>query len=421
MKYYKYLAMTRQTLLGALICALALGGASSCKKKGPKKKPDPLIPVKVEPAVSRTLVSEVFLSGEVLADVEVRVFSLVPDRIESLRFEEGDRVKKDQVLAVIKGGALWQAVRQAQAGLTAAKTQEGLAKIELERMRKLYQTNTIAIAALQRAEAQHQVSKAQIKQMEAAVGQTHSTIANVVIRAPIDGVIGQRFLSKGDLAGPQFPLCTIIQTDEVRVKAMATELDVVSLKKAQPVKVNVPAFKNRSWPGQVDYIAPVIDRTTRSAWVTVLVKNPGGLLRPGMFADMRVQTAERPDVIMTLARAIVRRVNEEGKVEHLLYLADGDRAKLQLVSIGQRQGDLIEITKGLKAGDPVVVLGNERLRQGTRIRVIESKPNGVAQGSPAPVPMEAGAARSAPPVAPRASEDEPGAKPRPRVEAAVKP
>lgn len=379
-----------------LLTVALLFGAGGCKKKPPAKKAEPAIPVKVEPAATRTLTAEVFLTGEILADVEVRVFSLVPDRIESLKFEEGDRVKKDQVLAIIKGGAMWQAVRQAQAGLAAAKTQEGLAKIELERTRKLYQTNTVAIAALQRAEAQHEVAKAQIKQMEATVGQTHSTISNVVIRAPIDGVVGQRFLSMGDLAGPQFPLCTIIQTDEVRVKAMATELDVVSLQKDQPATVTVPAFKERSWPGKVDYIAPVIDRMTRSAWVTVLVKNPNGLLRPGMFADMRVQTAVRPDVVMILGRALVRRISEDGKVEHLVYLADQGVAKLRLVKIGLRQGDFIEVTQGLKAGDPVVVLGNERLRDGAKLRVVESRPSSVANGSRLP-PTQGTAPASSPP------------------------
>jgi membrane fusion protein (multidrug efflux system) len=362
---------------------VGLTGLGCNKAKGDEQKKERGVPVLVQPAASRTLVSQVFLAGEILADVEVRVFSLVPERITSLKFEEGDRVKKDQVLAVIKGGALYQAVRQAQAGLQAAKTQEKLAKLEMERTRKLFQTNTVAIAALQRAQAQYNVAAAQVKQMQATVGQSYTSIANVVIRAPIDGVVGQRFLSRGDLAGPGLPLCTIIQTDQVRVKAMATEFDLVKLRKGQPVKVTVPAFKKRIWKGKVDYIAPVIDRRTRSAWVTVLVDNPGGVLRPGMFADMQVKTGERGGVVMIPARAVTRRIDEGGKVRHIVFIAKGEKVRLRNVEIGQRQGALIEITGGLKKGEPVVTLGNHKLRDGSKIRQIKRKKK------PAPVKSEA--------------------------------
>jgi multidrug efflux pump subunit AcrA (membrane-fusion protein) len=133
----------------------------------------------------------------------------------------------------------------------------------------------------------------------------------------------------------------------------------------------VPAFEDREWRGKVDYIAPVIDRRTRSAWVTVLVKNPGGVLRPGMFADMRVQTGVRPDVVMTLARAVQRRVDARNRVRYHVFVLDGDRAKLRPVKIGARKEGLIEITQGLEKGEPVVVLGANRLRHGSRVKVRE--------------------------------------------------
>ncbi len=377
-----------------LIPALCLGVMGCNRAKGDQNKKQRSVPVEVQPASTGTLVSEVRLAGEIVADVEVRVFSLIPERITKLKFEEGDRVKKGQVLAVIKPGALWQAVRQAKAGLQAAKTQRKLAKIEMERTRKLFTTQTVAIAALQRAQAQFNVANAQVLQMSAAVGQTYSTIANVVIRAPISGVVGQRFLNRGDLAGPGLPLCTVIQTESVRVKAMATEFDIVRLKKKQPVRVTVPAFKKRLWRGTVDYISPVIDRRTRAAWVTVLVKNPGGALRPGMFADLVVTTGRRSGVILVPTRAVIRRINELGKVNFLVFLARQGRAQLHPVQIGRRQGGNIEIVSGLKTGDPIIIVGNHKLRDKTKIR--QRKRPGLA--SPPPRPRSAPRPRPTPPV-----------------------
>ncbi len=373
-------------LLFVVLSWVALVAGSGCNRaQGDQSNKKRAVPVEVQAASTGTLVYEVRLAGEILADVEIRVFSLIPERITKLKFEEGDRVKKGQVLAVIKPGALWQAVRQAKAGLAASKTQRKLAKIELDRARKLFESRTVAMAAVQRALAQFNVADAQVQQMSAAVGQTFSTISNVVIKAPISGVVGQRFLNRGDLAGPAVPLCTIIQTRSVRVKAMVTEFDLVKLSKNQPVRISVPAYKKRLWRGKVDYISPVLDRRTRAAWVTVLVKNPGGALRPGMFADLVVTTGRRSGVILIPARGVIRRINELGKVNFLVFLAHQGRADWRTVEIGRRQGANIEIVRGLKPGDPVIVAGNHKLRDKTRIRRRASKGPG-GPGRPGPRP-----------------------------------
>jgi RND family efflux transporter MFP subunit len=373
-------------LLGAL--ALGVAGCGRKAKSAVSTKPDEL-PVRAEPARAITLVTSSFLSGEVLADVEVKVFSLVPDRITKLTFEEGQVVKEGETLAVIKGGALWQSVQAAQAGLQAAKTQRELSKVELGRTEGLYQSNTVAIAMLQRAQAQYNVADSQVKQMEATVGQIMQNVSNVVIKAPITGIVGQRFLSAGDLAGPVIPLCTIIQIDSVRVKAMATEFDLVQLRAKQPVEVSVPALPDRTWSGEVDFIAPVVDRMTRSAWVTVLVKNSDQVLRPGMFADLKVKVGERAGVVMIPGRAITRWVNEQGQVTHSVYVVEARRARQRLVSIGRRDGDLIEITRGLTAGETVVTLGNHKLRDKLKVKVVAPS---------APRIIESGAPPSAPPA-----------------------
>ncbi len=359
--------------VGVFMPAVIVVGFGCNRAKGDNGNKKRAVPVEIQAASTGTLVYEVRLAGEILADVEVRVFSLIPERITKLKFEEGDRVKKGQVLAVIKPGALWQAVRQAKAGLAASKTQRKLAKIELDRARQLFRSRTVAQAVVQRARAQFNVADAQVQQMSAAVGQTFSTIANVVIKAPISGVVGQRFLSRGDLAGPGVPLCTIIQTRSVRVKAMATEFDLVKLRKNQPVRVTVPAFKKRQWLGKVDYISPIMDRRTRATWVTVLVKNPGDALRPGMFADLVVTTGRRTGVILIPARGVIRRINERGKVDFLVYLARQGRAQRKKVEIGRRQGGNIEIVRGIAPGDPVIVLGNHKLRDKSRVRLRKPK------------------------------------------------
>ena len=357
------------TLPGVLLLLVVVGGG--CNKVEGKNKGDQdiVIPVAVEKASVATIHEEVFLAGDIHAEVEVRVLSLVPERILKLNFEEGDKVEKGQHLATVKAGALYDAVRGARAGLKAAKTQQKLAKIELDRTRKLRKTGTVPVANLQRAEAQYNSAKAQLAQAEAMLSQSHSNISNVTVRAPVSGIIGQKFLNKGDVAGPSVPLCTIVQLDPVRVKATATEFDLVKLKKKQPAVITLPAYPDKKWKGDVDYLSPVLDRATRSALVTIIVENKDHHLRPGMFADVVVKTGQRSGVIAVPARAVRRRVLTGGGVEHFVFLADGDVATMRKVDIGIRKDDRIEIRKGLKTGDPVIVLGNHRLKEGTKIKV----------------------------------------------------
>ncbi len=366
----------RQWTLGLLLALAGLvawGGVLGCKKAGGDegKKGDEVIPVEVSRAKLQVFTEEVSLAGEVLADVEVRVLSLVAERIVRLNFEEGQVVKKGQLLALIKGGPLHDSVRQAKAGLQAAKTQLKLAGIELERTKKLYKSGALPIATLQRAEAQFNAAQAQVAQMQAMLSQSYTMASRIRITAPVSGIIGQRFLNKGDMAGPQVPLCTIIQMDKVRVKGMATELDLVKLHKGQPVHVTVPAYPHRTWQGKVDYISPVLDRATRTAPVTVLVDNEDLALRPGMFADLVVETGRRSGVVTVPARAVVRRVGADETIHHEIFVLDGDRVRAKKVVLGERRRGIIEIRKGLSAGEQVVTLGVFRLRDGAKVRVVQ--------------------------------------------------
>jgi membrane fusion protein (multidrug efflux system) len=365
----------KTALLAAAILVVATVGLGACKNvEGGEKKgeEEPVTPVAVEQAQARSVAIEVFLAGDVRADVNVRVVSLVPERILKLEFEEGDEVKKGDVLAVVKAGSLYDAVRAAKAGLKAAKTQKELAEIELERTKKLYKTGTVPIAQLQRAQAQFDSAKAQLSQAKAQLSSSYSNISNVTIRAPISGVIGQRFLNEGDTASPQTPICTIVKLDEVRVKAMATEFDLVKLEKNQPARVTVPAFEERVWKGKVDYLSPVLDRSTRSAWVTVLVENEDMKLRPGMFADVVVEVGRREDVVMVPARSVKRRVMPDGNVLHRVFVVKGDRVEAREVDTGVRKDGNIEIKKGIKRGEAVVTLGSHLVKDGTKVKITKN-------------------------------------------------
>lgn len=398
---------------------LLVGLWAGCNKvEGKSKGSDEIvIPVAVEKAKATDIHEEVFLSGDVFADVEVKVLSLVSQRILKLNFEEGDRVKKGELLALVKAGALYDSVRGAKAGLRASKTQLKLSKIELDRTRKLRKTGTVPIANLQRAEAQFNSAKAQLAQAQAMLSQSYSNISNVNIRAPVSGIIGQKFLNKGDVASPAVPFCTIVQLHHVRIKASATEFDLVKLKKGQLATVTVPAYPDKVWKGKVDYLSPVLDRATRSVLVTILVDNKEKLLRPGMFADVVVQTGKRPNVITIPARAIRRRVLTGGEVAYSVFLADGEKSVRRRVTIGVRKKKRIEIKSGLNPGDPVIVLGNHRLKEGSKIKIGKNPlKDDTAAGEPETRSSKTNGAASPPTEEKKAQE--PPSQPRKRGRAA---
>jgi len=366
-------------IYGLIIISLSLMGAG-CGNKATKSEETARVPVEVMPVQTGRIVQSLTFNGDVEAELEVKVFSKIPDRIEKYFVDEGSFVRQGDPIALIYATTLQQAVRQAEAGLSAAKAQEANVAVEYERAQRLFKENAMSKQQYDMVVTQYEAAKAGLEQAQAALLSAKSTLADATVSAPIAGIIGKRYYEAGDMANPALPIATVVQMERIKVTLDATENDIGRIRVGQEAEVQVRSFGDETFMGKVIKISPVLDPMTRMATVEVLVNNPDRRLKPGMFARVKVNIGVIENTIAvpryaTVERTTLERINgEETAVTHyLVYVVEGDKAIQRTLQVSYADHLHLAVTGGLKAGEQLVTVGQASLRDGAPVQII-SKP-----------------------------------------------
>jgi RND family efflux transporter MFP subunit len=335
------------------------------------------VPVQIAAVERGNLVQSTSFNGDIHAEYEVKIFSKIPDRIESIRFDTGDKVSKGSVLATIAATTIEQAVNQAEAALVAVRAQEANLRVEFERAKRLSTEDAMSRQQFDAVKTQYEAVQAQVRQAEAMLAASRSQFADASITAPISGLVGKRYFDAGDMASPAAPLLSIVQMDRVKITVNATEEDLGRLAIGQDVHVRVKAYPDRVFSGKVSRISPVLDPLTRMAEVEVLVDNPGHALKPGMYARVEVTTGILDNVLLvprfaTLENTTMERQGTEDVVvkNYYVYLVHGSKAGQHKLEVLYVNHEWLAVTGGVAAGDSLVVTGQNNLRDGMPVAVI---------------------------------------------------
>jgi cobalt-zinc-cadmium efflux system membrane fusion protein len=177
----------------------------------------------------------------------------------------------------------------------------------------------------------------------------------IQISSVIDGVVIEKSVTQGEVVSPEKVLFTVADLSNLWVLIHLYEKDVPRLKTGMAVKVSVTAFPDRDFRGTVSYIGDVVDEKTRKVNTRVTINNASGLLKPGMFATVLVdtKTAEVEKALTIPETAVLI----EGSTRYVFLQVGPDRFKKQDITIGRTLGKKMEVTAGLKEGDPVVIKG----------------------------------------------------------------
>ncbi len=371
--------MQRKMAYRLIILGLSLMGAG-CGNKEKKSEETARVPVEVTQVQTGRVLQSLSFNGDIEAELEVKVFSKIPDRIEKYFVDEGSLVRQGAPIARIFSTTIQQAVRQAEAGLSAAKAQEANVAVEYERAQRLFKENAMSKQQYDMVVTQYEAAKAGLEQAQAALLSAKSTLADATVTAPISGIIGKRYYEAGDMANPALPVATVVQMERIKVVLDATENDIGRIKVGQEAEVQVRSFNNETFVGKVNKISPVLDPMTRMATVEVLVNNSDRRLKPGMFARVKVNTGVIENIIAvpryaTVERTTLERINgEETAVTHyLVYVVEGDKAIQRTLQVSYADHLQLAVTSGLKAGEQLVTVGQAGLRDGAPVRII-SKP-----------------------------------------------
>lgn len=291
---------------------------------------------------SMTLVDEVNAVGSIQSNQSVVIRPEVSGRITELNFNDGQQIKKGQLLVAFDSAVNQAEVQQARAELN-------IAKANFERNVDLAKQKFISVRARDESQANVQV-------LEAKLALAQARLSKLEIRAPFSGIVGIRNVSIGDYVKDGADLVNLEDISSVKVDFRVPERYADRIRKGQALEVAVDALPGKVFRARVDAIDPQVDSSGRSALLRGRIENPEGRLKPGMFARVRVILAERQNALMVPEEAIV----PEGD-KRIVWKVVGGKAIKADVRTGLRRAAKVEIIEGLQAGDMVVTAGQIRL------------------------------------------------------------
>jgi RND family efflux transporter MFP subunit len=300
------------------------------------------------------LIAGVPVSGTLEPAVDIRINSPVPEILEQVLVKEGERVKKGQLLAHFSTAALGPQAASARAQLR-------MAQADHQRMQSLYQEGAVAQRDVETAEVA-------LRSAETAAAAAGKRLDEANIRAPVEGVIAQRFHESGDRVKDGDQLFRLVNTAELEFEATVPSEFVGAVRVNEPTVLSVTGMDGMGVSGQVARVNATADAATRQVKVYVTVRNPNARLVAGLFASGRVVTRE-----VKGALAIPRpglRHDDQGRT-YVLVVAEGRVARRE-VAIGayDEVQNLVEITGGLTQGDFAIVGPIEGLKVGDLVEIV---------------------------------------------------
>ena len=343
-------------------------------------------PVTMGPASGRLRIPAVV---EPNAYQQVVVTPTAGGRVTRVLAELGQHVRRGQALAQVYSPEL----AEAQTRLIALRAEFDAAEREVNRTRRLVEIGAASRQELEKVHAEHAGHAAALagaRSRLVLLGMAPSRIdslsegsevsATITVPAPLDGQITEREANPGLNVDPSTKLFTVVNLATVWVVGDAYERDFSRVSVGDGAVVTTQAYPGEALSGSVSYIDPQVNPGTRTARVRVELPNPAGRLRLGMLAEISLQPANGPAVLL-VPREAVQTIGEQ----HVVYVvAEAGRYVERPVTIGARSGEMIEIVEGLRTGEVVVTTGSFHLRaEAERLGLRSRAP--AAAGSPVTV------------------------------------
>ena len=308
------------------------------------------VPVEVAEVTTGTISSYISATANLVAEDQVKVLSEAEGRIERLDVEEGDRVKKGQVLAVLV---------QDEARIAKSKVELKAANADaaLERARNSFEQGLISSEAFDKLIMDQKLARQEVAEAE-------WQLAKTVIRAPFTGRITERFITLGQHLRPGDELFTVADYDPLVARIYLPERDVIELEEGREVRITAAAETQLSFIGRIRQIAPVVDTATGTVKVTVEAVQPPSGVRPGAFVSIDIVRERHATALLLPRESVIR----ELRTAHV-FVTDEDVAVKKAVTLGIEEGDVVEVLTGLDEGDAVVIAGQGGLDDGQKIKV----------------------------------------------------
>jgi RND family efflux transporter MFP subunit len=390
--------------LAAIVFALALPLCACSKSQGAQasgrdKSAKPVDVVAVAKSSSRRAVDVV---GTLAAVDQVTISSEAEGKVKDILADLGDRVTAGQTLIRLDNEKQQYTYDQQQALLARTLAQYGApdpqhlpeiektpdvqkAKADLvqanqafDRATELFKRTLISQQALDDAKAARESKqasydaalqnarnlRASIQASEATMKLAGRQLRDTEIKAPFDGYVERRLVNLGELVKTQMPVMAIVRLDPLKVIAEIPEKMAPWIKEGRPVDLRVDAYRDRPFAGKVTRISPAVNTSTRAFPFEARVPNSDGVLKPGTFARVHVESDKVDDVLTVPYAALQYRYGV-----NRVFVVSGDKLSMRELQVGDRLGDKIEVVSGVKEGEQVAITDVDSLADGATVTI----------------------------------------------------
>ena len=365
--------LIRRIALAALLLPLA-GPLCGCKKAAPPPPPPPIVQVMDVTATNVPLSSEVI--GQLDSPQNIEIRARVEAFVQEMPFIEGTNVVQGQLLFKLDEGPYKQKLLAAQGSLGEAEAALAKYKADVARLQPLADKRAVPKQDLDNALASVDVGEASVFSAKARVQAAQLDLSYCRVLAPTNALIGSKQVSIGELVGKGSPtlMATMSTLDPIWIYCNVSEVGLLNAdeytrrtgKRVTDAPVSLILANGSVHPhtGQIVFVDRAVDVKTGTLRIRGQFPNPDQLLRPGMFARMKLDLGLRPDSILVPQRAVTEL---QGK-SFVWVIGSDDKAAQRPVKVGDQFGESLLILKGLEAGERIVVEGLQKVREGAPVQ-----------------------------------------------------
>jgi HlyD family secretion protein len=387
--YLLIIAIIIAAIAAVVVCGF---GFEKDKKEVIGEQP---VTVSTAAVIQTTMERDISVNGKVKPVREAEVSAKISGIVSQIFFVLGQTVKKGDALFKLDdrdlrlemelGEAALKVTRTSlDSSLITAETKYQEAKRNYERLKRLYEKQIGSRQELESAETAYiqaedfyksaklaaqdgtTNARAQLERARLAYENAKTQLEYTVVRAPIDGIIATKDLKIGQYVGASTIVATLVDLSSVEVETYVSEAIINSLRRGDQAEIHVKSVSTEPLTGRITALAPAVDGKSLNYPVNIEVANPKGLLKSGMFAEVKFTVERNKQVMAVPLDAII----EEDQRKYVWVLA-GDQARKQLVQTGIIDTHLVQVTEGLTAKDVVIVKGVNLLKNGAKVMVVK--------------------------------------------------
>ena len=321
--------------------------------------------VQIERVKKQTINAFLVLNGVVEPEKKVEVYSRLSAYVKSIVKEEGDIVRRNDILAYLDDSEIKIGYQQARIQLSQADISLKDEKENHERNLALKKDDLITEKDLQTSELNYKKAKLEYENKLEEFRNLELQMNYTKIKSPVEGYVTERMIEVGDKVNNNQQVYTVEDFSPLLIKVYVPTSDIINIQKGMDSEVSSDILKGVKFNGKIKLINPRIDVQSGTVKVTVEVFDESGKLKPGMFVEVKIVISNKTDALVVPKKSIVYKKNKT-----FVFIFDKMQVFQREIKTGISEGDNIEIIEGLEQGDTIVTVGVETLKDKMRVNVI---------------------------------------------------